>query len=144
LHEFECFLAQAHCRLIELVGTACENAIVLALLLVIAIAGETMTADEVRALVETEIAGDWSRTNHHGCDLRRCLVEPVLRDYEDGSNPPQRLRLWLVLEETPEHSGGYKIVFNEESRMFGLVVPGRGHAVLIGYYGNFLETYAAM
>jgi hypothetical protein len=35
-----------------------------------------MHASEIRQLVEAEIAGDWSRTNAHGVDLGKCLVEP--------------------------------------------------------------------
>ena len=66
-----------------------------------------MTGEAVRELVEQEIAGEWSLTNLHGCDLRRCLVSPKLREYDDSGggrplvDPPPVIRLWLVLEETP-------------------------------------------
>jgi len=109
-----------------------------------------MTAEAVRELVEREIAGDWSRTNAHGCDLRRCLVPPELREYDDcgGGRPLVEpypvIRMWLVLEETPEDRDGYKIVYGEEAGMFGLAVPGTARDVFIGYYGSFLDTYRGM
>lgn len=104
-----------------------------------------MTSDEVRALIEREIAGDWARSNLHGCDLRRCMVDPAQREYDDSFNPPNVVELWLVLEEIPETRDGYKIVFSAERGVFGLAVPGfTRRDVLIGYYGTFLETYDAM
>ena len=109
-----------------------------------------MDAEAVRELIEREVAGDWSLTNLHGCDLRRCLVRPELREYDDcgGGRPLVEpypvIRLWLVLEETPEDHDGYKIVFGEEAGMFGLAVPGSPRDVFIGYYGSFLDTYRGM
>jgi len=108
-----------------------------------------MTPEEVSALIENEIAGNWSQTNWHGCDLRRCLVTPELRDYDDRGapppvDPPHVVKMWLVLEEVPEDRSGYKIVYNGEVGMFGLAVPGSPRDVFIGFYGSFLETYAGM
>jgi hypothetical protein len=109
-----------------------------------------MNAEGVRALIESEVAGDWSLTNLHGCNLRRCLVPPVVREYNDcGSGRPlvepyPIIRLWLVLEELPEDPTGYKIVYGEETKMFGLAVPGTDRDVFIGYYGSFLDTYRSM
>ena len=109
-----------------------------------------MTAEGVRELIDREVAGDWSLTNLHGCDLRRCLVPPVLREYDDcGAGRPlvepySIIRLWLVLEELPEDQSGYKIVYGEEAGMFGLAVPGTSRDVFIGYYGSFLDTYRGM
>lgn len=109
-----------------------------------------MTADGIRELIEREVTGDWSITNGHGCDLRRCLVPPVLRDYDDhgGGRPPVEpcpvLRMWLVLEEMPEDRSGYKVVYGEEAGMFGLALPGEIRDAFIGYYGSFLDTYHRM
>lgn len=33
-----------------------------------------MTSKEITELIETEIDGDWSRSNFHGVDLKKCLV----------------------------------------------------------------------
>lgn len=108
-----------------------------------------MTSDNVRQLVQQDIGGDWQRSNAHGCDLRRCLVTPVLFEYDDiGIRQPDApagvVRLWLVLEESPESRDGYKIVFSEQTGMYGLAVPGTERDVFIGFYGTFLETYEAM
>lgn len=109
-----------------------------------------MTAEGVRQLIQSEVAGDWSLTNLHGCELRRCLVPPVLREFDDcGSSrlllePCPLIRLWLVLEELPEDRSGYKIVYGEEAGAFGLAIPGNDRDVFIGYYGSFLDTYRGM
>ena len=105
-----------------------------------------MTAEGVRELIEREVAGDWSLTNLHGCELRRCLVLPVLQEYDDCRvvEPYPVIRLWLVLEEVPDDRSGYKIVYGEEAGMFGLAVRGTGRDVFIGYYGSFLDTYRGM
>ncbi len=109
-----------------------------------------MDAEAVRGLIEREVAGDWSLTNLHGCDLRRCLVPPELREYDDSCpgrpavEPHPVIRLWLVLEETPGDRDGYKIVYGEEAGMFGLAVPGSPRDVFLGYYGSFLDTYVRM
>jgi hypothetical protein len=102
-------------------------------------------------MVEREIAGDWSLTNAHGCDLRRCLVVPEVREYVDSwrpaTEPEAVIRLWIVLEEAPEDRCGYKIVYGEDSGMFGLAVPGKAEAsrdVFIGFYGCFLDAYRGM
>src|SRR5437879_569311 len=37
---------------------------------------DVVTKVEVRAIIEEEIQGDWSISNAHKVDLRRCLVSP--------------------------------------------------------------------
>jgi hypothetical protein len=105
-----------------------------------------MTADDVRAIVEREIAGNWGVTNDHGCDLRRCLVLPTKKPYENSFKPGEYLELWLVLEENPENpSSGYKIVFDEDRRDFGLaIVDEEGRGLFIAAYGSFLNTFKGM
>jgi hypothetical protein len=101
-----------------------------------------MTAEEVKAFVECEIAGQWSVTNDHLCDLRKCVIEPVKRSYETRVGI---IELWLVLEEDPDECDGYKIVFDEEKHVFGLACPGiSGRDFFLGPYGSFLTTFAAM
>ena len=104
-----------------------------------------MDAAEISRLVEREIDGNWSRSNAHGVDLRRCLVTPTKGIYEDCSGSGT-IELWAVLEEVPEDQSGYKIVFDERTGSFGLATrnfPGRPDG-LIGFYGSFLETLEAM
>ena len=104
-----------------------------------------MEASEISELIEREIGGNWSLSNAHGVDLRRCLVEPTKRVYEDSFRRGEMIELWLVLEEVPEDQSGYKIVFDEGSQMFGLATSNvAGPDVFLGYYGSFLETLEAM
>ena len=105
-----------------------------------------MNAFEVSEIVERELGGDWSPSNAHGVDLKRCLVAPpVKRLYEDGIKEGKSMELWLVLEEIPEHNSGYKIVFDEDTRMFGLAISGaHGNDVFIGLHGTFRETLEGM
>ncbi len=110
-----------------------------------------MTSESVRELIEREIADEWSQTNSHGCDLQRCLVSPELREYEDCGggrplvDPLPSIKLWLVLEENPNDSSGYKIVFGEDNGMFGLATSNTiGGDIFLGFYGTFREAYCAM
>jgi hypothetical protein len=105
-----------------------------------------MTASEISRIIEDEIGDGWSRSNAHGVDLKQCLVTPVEQVYEDSFKEGQTIMLWLVLEERPADKGGYKIVFEEESRMFGLAVSNvaRERDLFLGLYGTFLETLEGM
>jgi hypothetical protein len=106
-----------------------------------------MTSAEVRALVEAEIGGDWSRSNDHGLSLRRCLVPPRMitcRNTLPASNSSKPPELWIVLEESPSEKNGYLIVFDDQQRDFGLALWDGDTPVLLGFYGNFLDTLEAM
>jgi len=104
-----------------------------------------MSPAEVAELVAAEINGEWSRSNAHGVDLRKCLVAPAKRLYEDSFAEGRTIELWLVLEERPADGSGYKIVFDETTRQFGLATSSRGgRDVFIGFYGNFIATLEAM
>ncbi|MFL6230742.1 MAG: hypothetical protein ACJ741_18365 [Pyrinomonadaceae bacterium] len=105
-----------------------------------------MKASEVSEIVEHEIDGNWLLSNAHGVDLKRCLIAPpVKRLYEDSFRQGETMELWLVLEEVPETSSGYKIVFDEGSGMFGLAISGaHSNDVFIGFYGTFIETLEGM
>lgn len=105
-----------------------------------------MTADEVRRIVESAIGGDWLLTNLHGCDFKRCLVDPQVQEFENCGGPGATgfIKLWVVLEECPETRDGYQIVFNEESREFGLAILGKNGPIYLGSYGGFLDAFDAM
>jgi hypothetical protein len=105
-----------------------------------------MTSDELRIRIEREIAGNWSRTNGHGCDLRQCLMTPVKKTFEDSSDPSCTVVLWLVLEEDPMDCNGYKVVYDEATDEFGLACPFvSGRNGYLGSYGStFLEAFDAM
>lgn len=109
-----------------------------------------MNAEQVRELIEGELTGHSSLRNLHGCELPQCLVPPILREYDDvgGSHaldaPLPVVQLWLVLEEPSKAGAGYKIVYGEQARMFGLATPGTVRDVFIGYHGSFLDAFHAM
>jgi len=105
-----------------------------------------VTAKEVREIIEAEIGNDWLRRNAHGCDFKRCLVGPNVREFENCGGPGAKgfIKLWVVLEEHPEDRSGYQIVFDETSRRFGLACPGTAGPIYLGPYGNFLTAFDAM
>jgi hypothetical protein len=108
-----------------------------------------VTPDEVKSLVDDEIRRGWDgedpRANPHGVQLRRCLLtQPERRVYLNSFNNHYPVEMWLVLEEDPDGHSGYEIVCDEARSEFGLAVPGKEHAVFIGYYGSFRETLAGM
>jgi hypothetical protein len=111
-----------------------------------------MTASDVQSFVLAEIGEDWSRTNAHRVDLRSCLVEPrrmqiICRTVRDGQVTQETHEMWLVLEERPKTKDGYKIVFDESRKTFGLASPGfptDAHPCLDGYYGDFWATLEGM
>ena len=105
-----------------------------------------MTAADVREIVKRAMGSEWSRTNAHACDFKRCLVEPYMREFEDCGGPGAAgtVRLWVVLEENPEECDGYQIVFEEQSGEFGLACPGLHGPIYLGRYGSFLRTFDAM
>lgn len=105
-----------------------------------------MTPHDVRTLVEREIGDDWTRTNLHNCDLRRCLVEPHVETFDlmDNASPPPTVDLWVVLEERPDEKDGYKVVFDEATHKFGLALDGETRPYYVGSYGTFLKAFKAM
>ncbi len=104
-----------------------------------------MTPEEVSARVKHEIGENWQMSNAHGVDLRRCLVTPEKRQYEDISPGGETAELWLVLEEDPILRKGYKIVYGESRDEYGLAMrDDKGNDIFLGYYGGFLATLEAM
>ena len=103
-----------------------------------------LSPSEVTEIIEREMAGNWSLSNAHGVDLKKCLVPPAKRVYNDSFDEGKTLELWLVLEEDPVAGSGYKIVFDEETRKFGLAVSAVDRDLFLGFYGSFLETLEGM
>jgi hypothetical protein len=106
-----------------------------------------MTAAEVRAIIRAEVGGDWSQSNAHGIDLRKCLVEPrkvACHNTFPKLNGGKLLQLWIVLEETPGKTDGYLIVFDEGQRVFGLADWAGDTLVFLGFHGSFLNTLQGM
>ena len=76
-----------------------------------------MTRKEISQLIEKEMNGDWSITNWHNCDLKKCLVRPKRRNLNFFNEIKE---VWIVLEENPETLEGYKVFFDETTKRFGL------------------------
>ncbi len=95
-----------------------------------------MTPKEISELIEKEINGDYSISNWHNCDLKKCLIRPKRRRlYFAG----ELKEFWIVLEENTETPEGYKVFFDEEGKRFGLA----GHSESFGYVCNFHDTFLA-
>lgn len=104
-----------------------------------------MTGEEVAQLVREEIGEDWSHPNPHGVDLRESLVAPQKVRLFVDMDTDRQVEHWLVLEESARR-GGYLIVFDEDSRRFGLATfdVTTKRCYFLGLYGSFLETLDAM
>ncbi len=107
-----------------------------------------MDASEITTIIESEIAGDWTRSNYHGVDLRECLVPPRKCTFCNGFpqlNEGKPVELWIVLEELPGEKEGYLIVCDDSGTQFGLADwNGSNPPVLLGFHGTFLDALAAM
>src|SRR5262245_14295045 len=106
-----------------------------------------MTSAEVRRIVEAEIGEDWSRTNLHKTDLRRCLIEPRkhrCRNTFPKMDEGRPLDLWIVLEEFPREKRGYLIVFDDQTQRFGLADWEESGPVFLGFHGTFINTLEGM
>ena len=104
-----------------------------------------MTANQIKALIKSEIGNNLSLINPHGVDLRRCLVEPTLETFEDSREPGKTLQLYVVLKEFPDSDRGYQIVCDVDTSAFGLSIRGKGlHREFLGFYGSFLDTLQGM
>jgi hypothetical protein len=103
-----------------------------------------MNAEEVSTIVKDDIGDRWEQANAHGVDLRTCLVTPEKKTYTQPVTG-EAIDLWLVPEEDPKTQKGYKIVFDETERLFGLATAQKnGPDVFIGFYGTFMETLESM
>lgn len=111
-----------------------------------------MTAADVSRILKDQIGGRSYLPNSHRIDLDRCLITPILfkiihRRVKDGKMKDSVERVWLVLDERPGKTDGYKIIFNEDIGEFGLASDGfpiDPFPILCGYYGDFPTTLAGM
>lgn len=103
-----------------------------------------MTAAEIKEIIRNELASEPNINNVFGLDLTKCLIEPIKQQYKYINDETDISELWTVLEET-EDKNGYKIYFDEDSKMFGLAIKSEKDELIdIGNYGTFLETLYAM
>jgi len=103
-----------------------------------------MTDIEIRNIIQQELAHKPDLTNGHGVKVDQCLIEPILQSYLDSFNENEILKLWTVLEETPD-GNGYKIVFDPDNKIFGLgIMTNKNELMYLGAYGTFSETLRSM
>ena len=101
-----------------------------------------MGPKEIVQMIEKEIGGDWSISNAHQCDLRKCFVRSKRRDLTlfDGSARDG----YIVLEECPETHEGYAVFFDEVSGRFGLAQSTDSRNYVLGVHESFLAAFKAM
>ena len=103
-----------------------------------------MTGKEIKDIINQELKSETDIHNVFGLDLTKCLIEPVKQKYKNSNDYTDIYELWTVLEET-EDKNGYKIYYDEESKMFGLAIKsGDAQLIDIGNYGSFLKTLYSM
>jgi hypothetical protein len=109
-----------------------------------------VTSNDVACIVRAQIGDQGGFRNAHGVDIASCLVPPVEIDAiecraQDGQFRDEPVRVWLVLEERVVERDGYKIVFDEGSRLSGLAVAMKDSVPLfLGVYGSFIDALEAM
>src|SRR5262245_31531625 len=100
-----------------------------------------MTPKEVTRIIEKEINGDWSISNWHGCDLKKCLIRPKKRKISIRSEITE---VWIVLEEDFETYEGWKVFFNEETRKFGLAAFAEPISFAVNSHDTFIGAFKSM
>jgi hypothetical protein len=100
-----------------------------------------MTPKEISRMIEKEINGDWSISNGHGCDLKKCLVRPRKRKLRFAGGVKD---FWIVLEEEPETLDGYKVFFDEENVKFGLAGDAEPFGYVCSSQDSFLAAFKSM
>jgi hypothetical protein len=98
-----------------------------------------MTPNEITQIIEKEINGDWKISNHHYCDLKKCLIRPkqITLNFYHGIR-----QAWIVLEEDPINLDGFMIYFDEETNRFGLVERSEA-SKYYGFVCNSSDTFIA-
>lgn len=100
-----------------------------------------MKPKEILKMIEKGINGDWSITNLHDCDLRKCLVRPRKRNLQYADEIKE---YWIVLEEDPINFEGFKIFFDEENNRFGLAGYGSQFDYVCNFHDTFLDAFKSM
>jgi hypothetical protein len=103
-----------------------------------------MTSTDIKEIIFRELQVEPDIKNVYGLDLTKCLIEPTKQKYKGSNDSTDIYELWTVLEES-EDGNGYKIYFDEETKMFGLAIKSDNDELIdIGGYGTFLKTLYSM
>ena len=103
-----------------------------------------MTAEEIKQLIKIELLVEPDINNVFEVNLKKCLIEPIKQKYKNANDSADIHELWTLLEEN-EDKNGYKIYYDEDSKMFGLAIKSDNDELIdIGGYGTFLKTLYSM
>jgi hypothetical protein len=109
-----------------------------------------MTIAEIRDLIRIQIEDPVPAVKDHSVAVRNMLVDPariqvIARDVTKDGVRDELLDAWLVGQE--ESGDGYRIVFCEQQRVFGIALRGfqsDQHLVLVGWYGDLFSAFVSM
>ena len=77
--------------------------------------------------------------------VRAHLIDPRPVRFSTDANGNTFKDLWLVTDHTGQEDSSYRIVYDENSQMFGLAVTlDSGVEWYMGSYGSFSETVESM
>ena len=107
-----------------------------------------ISAQRIEDIVRSQIGDAWDETNLHGVHLREALVPPtriviIESTLQEGEFHDQYIEVWLVLIEDTVLGNGYRIVAALDGSLFGLAQgnPSEDELVLVGWYGDFMDTF---
>ncbi len=103
-----------------------------------------MNPDDLSKLIAEDLQKNAASLSWYGRPIAECLCVPRKMEFVDNFNKDELVQLWLVFEEDPNIREGYKVIFSEVDKEFGLAVAGKKEPVLIGIYGGFVETLNSM
>ena len=95
-------------------------------------------------MIDEDLRTAGSRLAWQGRPIEECLLKPKKAQFFSSIQDEEPEDLWLVFEEGPNPGEGYKVVYDEALRMFGLATNGINKPVIVGFYGGFVETLNSM
>ena len=100
-----------------------------------------MAEEEIRQIIEQELrkSSNWAAWNEP--EILPRLVSPRKMPFLVDLDWNQSLDLWLVYEDADDGSG-FKIVYDESTRKFGLAISlgGFSRELVLCFYGSFQDT----
>src|SRR6476659_10243453 len=97
-----------------------------------------MGPKDIVQMIEKEIGDDWSFSNAHQCNLRKCLVRPKRRKSVPFDGAARDM--YVVLEENPETHEGCNVIFDDASGRFGLGQLTNSHNFVLGFHDSFFGS----
>jgi hypothetical protein len=97
-------------------------------------------------IIESRIADALPRMPmHHASWARDHLVTPRQVELFDSPSGNTTVIVWLVTDDVGKNDANSRVVFHEESGMFGLAWMGTDRAIFLGLFGeDFAEAVNAI